>query len=124
MVGEENLLIYAFEDFRQDPVATLRRICNFIGVDDSDVLLRETAATRENEHYTARTYTFHRHYGSVAGASRIKALVPTAVRRWLRDWMKGGRRFDFEPSADAVARIVDYYQADNEALLAKHGIRL
>jgi hypothetical protein len=124
MVGKENLLIYAFEDFRKDPVATLRRICRFIGIDDADPSLRETATARENEHYSARTYAFRRNHGLVAGASRIKALVPTAVKRWLRDWMKGGRRFDIEPSADAVARIVEYYRADNEVLLARHGIRL
>jgi hypothetical protein len=124
MVGGENLLIYAFEDFRKNTVGTLRQLCRFIGVDDADPSLGQAAATRENEHYSARTYAFNGRYGRVAGANMVRALMPAAVKRRLRDWIKGGRRFDIELSADAVARIVNYYRADNEALLEKYGIRL
>jgi hypothetical protein len=117
-------LVYAFEDFRGDPVKTLRQLCAFMGIDDRDPCIDRTAVTRENEHYSARGYALNKYRAAVTGVPSIRALVPVAVRRRLRNWLNGGRRFDIEPSAEAVRRITAYYRADNAALLEKRGICL
>jgi hypothetical protein len=124
LVGTDNILVYAFDEFRRDPIGTLRKLCAFMAIDDKDPSLEQTAGTRENQHYSARDYAFNRAIGSFAGLQSVAAFVPAPVKRTLRRWRKGGAAFDIEPSPDAVRRITDYYRSDNEALFEKRGIRL
>jgi hypothetical protein len=124
LVGRENIFVYGFDDFRRDPTGTLRKLCAFMGIDEDDASLAETAGTRENQHYSAREYAFNRAVGSFSGLQSVAAFVPASVKKTLRQWRKAGATFDIEPSPDAVRRITDYYRSDNAALFEKRGIRL
>jgi hypothetical protein len=124
LVGAENVLIYGFEEFKKDPIATLRRLCRFMKIDELDPCLEKTAMTRENEQYSARTYAVNRLRKRVLGEGMIGGVVPKWAKTRLRRWITSGARFEVKVSADAVRRIEDYYRADNEVLYLKHGIRL
>jgi hypothetical protein len=124
LVGRENILVYAFADFERNPIAALTRLCRFMGVADSDPCLAQTAAVHENEHYTARTYALNKWRRVLAGGKNLGRLVPDAIKRHLRRWVAGGKRMSVTPSADAERRVKAYYQADNDVLFAKYGIRL
>jgi hypothetical protein len=124
MVGSENVFVYAFDDFKHDPMQTLRALCTYMGVDAADPCLAQAAGTRENQHYSARIYAAPRLRKYLAMGLRIRALVPTSVKNHIRGWLDRGARFDIKLSAEATARITDYYAADNQRLFDTRGIRL
>jgi hypothetical protein len=124
IVGRDNVFVYAFDDFRRDPVGTLRALCRFAGIDDRDPSLERTAVTRENQHQSARSYAYSRLGPYLAPLRGVRALMPARLKALLRGWLGRGARFDFEPSPDAIRRIADYYRADNDALFNSRGIRL
>ena len=123
-VGAENICVYAFSDFQSDPVGVLRTLCRFMGIDDRDPCLEQTAVTRENQHGSARDYAMTQLRQRLTGGRSICAFLPVAAKTFFRQWLSRGGSFDFAPSLGAVRRIADYYRADNEALFAKRGIRL
>lgn len=124
LVGTDNVFVYSFEDFRRDPVGKLRALCGFMGIDEADAALGQTAITRENQHYSARVYAFNGIRMNFAKLHGLKRLLPAGLRGSLRRWIDSGDAFDIEPSADAIGRIHEYYRADNDALWQKRGIRL
>jgi len=124
LVGEGNILVYAFEDFRADPITVLQRLCRFIGIDERDPCLARTTNVRENEHQMERLYTANRLRARLTGGRGLGPLLPPPLKAVFRNWLVGGKKFDVTPSPEAARRIKDYYRADNESLLAKHGIRL
>jgi hypothetical protein len=124
LVGAKNVLVYGFEDFKADPIATLRRICRFMEVDEFDPCLERTATTRENEHHSARVYAINMLRRRVLGDRTLGGVVPKWLKTGLNRWAASGRRFDFTASADTARRVQDYYRADNEMLFLKCGIRL
>jgi hypothetical protein len=124
LVGADNVFVYDFEDFRRNPVGTLRSLCGFIGIDETDASLGQTAITRENQHYSARAYAFNGIRMNLARLRRLKRALPAGLKSSLRRWFDSGEAFDIEPSTDAIGRIHEYYRADNDALWHKRGIRL
>ena len=121
LFGRENVHLYAFDDFRRDQVGVLRTLCKFIGIDDADPSLQQTAVTRENAHYSARGYDFVK-IRPFFGA--VRRLIPSAMKNAFYRWLDRGEAFDFEPTAETAARIRDYYRIDNELLFETRGIRL
>jgi hypothetical protein len=124
LVGRDNVFVYAFNDFKRDALATLRALCRFIGIDDAHPCLEQAAETRENQQFSSRLYGAPRLRNYMAGQLRVGRLLPGSVRRRVRQWLDGGRGFDFAASPQAIRRITDYYASDNEMLYAKRGIRL
>lgn len=124
LVGPENVFVYAFDAFRRDAVGTLGALCRFMGVDDRDPCLAQTAGTRENERSSSRSYAAVRVRRFLTGGRSISGFLPKPVIRWYRGWLGQGAPYEIAPSADAVRRITEYYRADNEALFGRRGIRL
>jgi hypothetical protein len=124
MVGSENVFVYAFDEFKHDPMQTLRALCTYMGVDAADPCLAQAAGTRENQHYSARIYASPGLRKYLVEDLGIQAIVPTSVKKHIRRWLDQGARFDIEMSSDAIRRITAYYAADNKRLFDKRGIRL
>jgi len=122
--GRDNVFVYAFDEFRCDPIGTLRLLCRFIGVDEADPCLALTAETRENQHHSSRGYAMTKLRQRLTGGRSVSDLMPGPVKAAFRRWLRRGTPFDFAASPDAVRRIADYYRADNEALLSRRGIQL
>ena len=124
ILGAGNVFVYPFEDFKRDPVATLKSICRFMGVDENDPCIEQTVNTRENEHHSARAYAYVRLRWALTKGRSVGQLLPESVKAVFRNWVNSGKKFDIQPSDRAVRLIKEYYAADNEALFAKRGIRL
>ena len=123
LLGSANVFVYAFDDFVRDPVASLKHLCQFIGVQQVR-LLAQSAGTHANRHYSQRTHlysAFRNRFGPSLGLSNF---LPRAAVERFRKWMSAGDAFEFSPSPEARQRLAAYYRADNEALLRKRGIDL
>jgi hypothetical protein len=122
-LGAENVFVYAFEDFRRDPNAVLRRLCGFMAIDENAACIEQAATTRENQHHSARRYAYLKLRGLIS-PERISRMIPPAVKSHFWSWVDSGRKFDFTPTEAVTRRLKEYYRADNDALERKYGIRL
>ncbi len=123
-LGPENVFVFAFEDFKRDPVSVLRRLCRFMQIDETAACIEETATTKENQHHSARRYLYLSLRWFLIQGRSISHLVPGPVKSMFWRWLDSGRKFDFTASEAAAQRIKEYYRADNDALAQKYGIRL
>ena len=122
--GRENVMIYPFEDFKTDPEALLARLSHFMGITVLPNLIHQAGETRENTHYSARTYTYAKWRKRLFGEQRLGDLVPESVLIGLRRWLAGGGVPEVTASMDTVDRLTAYYADDNSRLAARYGITL
>ena len=122
-VGPENVFVYAFSDFKRDPASVFRRICLFAGVSADPAFLSKAAETHENAHSSTRGYLYSRLRAKLPGVT-LSTVLPRSLIAAFRRWVAAGKPMAFEPSAQATARIRQYYRADNEELARKFGIIL
>jgi hypothetical protein len=123
-IGRENIFLYSFKDLQGDPVATLRRLCRFMGIDENAACVIEAATTKENQHFSARRYAYLNYRWLILGKRSVSELVPRAVKSRFVRWLDSGPKFDVTPSPAVTKRLQDYYRADNDLLAEKYGIAL
>ena len=124
VLGPENVFVFAFEDFKKDAAGVLRKLCRFMEIDENSACVEETANTRENQHQSGRKYTYLKLRWALLRGLSINKLIPSGVRSKFWNWLDAGPKVDFTASEAVTQRIMEYYQADNEALARKYGIRL
>lgn len=139
LFGRENVLVMAYEAFREDPVAYMATIARFAGLDpDPGVLGRLRASERENPSFSALATAIKRRANRVA--SRRSAINPTplvelsetstvlvrrsfyALDRWLPQGVSA--RLDARQRAFIRAAVGNRYEASNAALAERTGLDL
>lgn len=123
-VGTENIFIYDFNEFKQDGIKVLRRICEFIGIDPQHPCLATTFATRENERPSARVHRYFKLRKHLFPNVAISSLLPSAISNHVRGWIGNGQKFDIPVTDETRKRLESYYSEDNQALATTYGITL
>ena len=124
LFGRNHVMAYAFEDFKSSPHTILASMADFIGVEVPDAHINEVIQTRENTHYSARTYSYNTWRKRLLGDAHLGWLVPHRLHRRLRTWMANGGYLEVTMSPDTLRRLTDYYADDNAQLKAEWGISL
>ena len=139
LFGRENVLVLPYEAFREDPVAFMRSVAAFVGLDPADrALERLRPRNRANASLSAAATSLKRWGNRVA--SRQSAINPAplvrlsdrgavlsrrffyAVDRWLPDRLS--RRLDARQRAFVRASVGTRYADSNAALADRMGVDL
>jgi hypothetical protein len=122
--GIDNVYTYSFDDFKKNQEGSLRKICQFIGIDDNDACLHLTARTRENSHHSSRAYLATTLRKRLFGDFSIGQFFPMPIRLLLRRWITSGPAHSVNISSRSLNRLRDYYSADNQLLKERYDISL
>ena len=106
--GEQRVLVLAYDDFRDDNEATVRRVLRFLGVDDAvalePVVANPTVHVRaQSLHKLLRALTVPSGPGSRAVKAAVRALTPRALRHRVLEAAKSRVVYgDARPADEAV----------------------
>lgn len=104
--GKDQFRVYLHRDYKQDPRGTVRSIFDYIGVDSTYVPGTER---RYNKTHLPKSDQVNRFiWGKSALKEAAKAVLPTAVRRKLSQFLHRANRSPVPPlSSEARALIID-----------------
>lgn len=124
LVGEENLLVYDFEEFLRDPKDVMARLCVFMGVAVDQDAIAAAMVQNENIRPTKRLYAYSQLRRRLLPGVRLSRFLPKSLTWRFSSFLWASKKMQVTPEPETVERILQYYAADNAKLAAEMGFRL
>lgn len=114
----DQIRIYLYEDYRQDPIAVLRDLFAFLQIDPD---FRVDTSRRVNEPAIPRFSALHRFRAAIFGRIRLTRFVPTPLRSVVRRlYLRRRAEIRMDPADRAM--VIDYFRnemRETQALIGR-----
>jgi hypothetical protein len=112
MFGREKVAVIIFDDLKSNPVAVIKSLFSFLGVDDS---YEPDASQKKNEFFMPNNRLIRILYGNYATRTVAKALLTKSVADWAKNNFFPRMK---KPTLNDTARYLlsDIYRMDIERL--------
>lgn len=122
--GKDNVFVYTFDEFRQNPRNILMKVCDFIGTDVNENIISETINKNENRRLSGRHQVYSQLRRRLLPGVRLSEIFPKFLTGQFNKFLSASKDMWVDPDPQTVKRIREYYAADNLKLEKSMGIRL
>ena len=123
-VSKDDIFIYSFEEFKQDPNNILNRLCNFIGTTLIDESISEVANYNENRRATVREHGYVKLRNWFLPNTRLSKYFPRTLTEKFSNYLTESNEMTAVATPFTIERVKNFYAADNEKLDKIYGINL